>query len=509
LLEYENPGELLAVIPPSILTHTHPEDLPILDFTPAPDAQPMHLRLRNKTGDWVWVALGMQTVDGPEGPQRVAFVQDMTLSRQQREASARLASVVDAADEAIIGTDLRGVVSDWNQGATRLFGYSTDEAVGRPLADFLIPPDQQEEHQRVMDAMANGESVPRFETVRLCKEKKLIHTSVTVNPIFAGEGELVGSTIVEHDITQARMSAAARQAKELEDAEVMKLKGLERIRKTFMSEASHELNTPLTPLRIHVEALSEAKDLSPDTRAHLQVIERNLLRLCNLVRDMLEASRLETGRFKLDIRDTAVATLLEEVTQGLAETAKRGRVKLEVDLPKRLVAKVDSDRIGQVLYNLLTNAISFTKEGGHVNVSARAEENFVIVRVRDTGVGLSPGQITQLFQPFARPHEGTGSAPKGTGLGLFISKGIIEQHGGQIWAESPGPGAGSSFCFTLPSGRMEPRSPISVDGPHTVARPTTRANPPVARAPHLRTPLSARSVANVLVTEDRTPDVTN
>lgn len=508
LLKYDNVGEMLAVVPPNILTHTHPQDLPILNLAPAPDAPPMNLRLRNKMGGWVWVALGMQTVEGPEGPQRVAFVQDMTLSRGQREASARLASVVDAADEAIIGMDLRGTVSNWNQGATRLFGYSADEVVGRPLAEFLIPSDRQEENQRIMEAMCRGERVARFETVRLCKQKKLVHTSVTVNPIFAGEGELVGSTVVENDITQARMSAAARKAKELEDAEVMKLKGLEQIRKTFMSEASHELNTPLTPLRIHVEALSESKDLPPEGRAHLMVIERNLLRLCNLVRDMLEASRLETGRFKLDLRDTAMATLLEEVTQGLAETAKRAHVKLEVDLPSRLVARADPHRIGQVLYNLLTNAISFTKEGGRVNVSARAENDFVTIRVRDTGVGLTPDQILQLFQPFSRPHEATGSAPKGTGLGLFISKGIVEQHGGKIWAESPGPGAGSSFCFTLPVGRGDTRHPARGEESRSQAPLTTNQNPVAVRASPLRAALAARPKAKVLVTEENASDAT-
>lgn len=508
LLGYDDPAELMAVEPASILTHVHPEDAAALQFTHGRDAPPMHLRLRTKEGGWVWVAVSMQNAEGATGPQRVAFVQDMTLVRAQREANARLASVVDAADEAIVGTDLRGAVSDWNEGAVRLFGYKAREVIGKPLAEFLIPPDRQEENRRVMEAMARGESVPRFETVRLCKEKKLIHTSVTVNPIFAGEGELVGSTIVEHDITQARMSAAARRAKELEDAEVMKLKALERIRKTFMSEASHELNTPLTPLRIHVEALAESKDLTPEGRAHLTVIERNLLRLCNLVRDMLEASRLETGRFKLEVRDTAVATLIEEVTQGLAETAKRGRVKLEVDIPSRLVARADSHRVGQVLYNLLTNAISFTKEGGRVTVSAHAEKDMVVVRVRDTGVGLTADQITQLFQPFARPHEATGTAPKGTGLGLFISKGIIEQHGGRIWAESPGPGAGSSFCFTLPVGRTESRNPMSGEGPQRQPRPATAPKPTASRAARLKPAPGASPAAQVLESEGGVSDAT-
>lgn|GEM_PF-1524460 len=362
----------------------------------------------------------------------------------------RLAAVVDAAEDAIIGCDVDGAVSDWSQGAVRMFGYSRQEVLGRPIAEFLVPPERREEDSRVQEAVARGQRVPRFETSRCCKDGRIVPTSVTVSPIFSGDGRVVGSTVVEHDATEARMAEVARRAQMLEEAEVTKLKGLEKIRKTFMSEASHELNTPLTPLRTHVETLAEDASLTTQQRGHIVVIERNVLRLCNLVKDMLEASRLETGRFKLDLAETPLAVLVEEAVRSFVETAAKADVTVELGPTAPLVTNADRNRVGQVLYNLLTNAISFTPKGGTVTVSTRMEDGEATVRIRDTGVGLSADQIGELFRPFSRPHEGIGSAPKGTGLGLFISKGIIEQHGGRIWAESPGPGAGSSFCFTLP-----------------------------------------------------------
>ncbi|HUR64527.1 MAG TPA: ATP-binding protein [Candidatus Thermoplasmatota archaeon] len=363
---------------------------------------------------------------------------------------ARLAAVIDAADDAIVGNDVHGAVTDWNKGAARMFGYTREEVLGRPIAEFLVPPDRLEEDTRVRAAVARGERVPRFETVRLRKDGRLVQASVTVSPIFASDGEVVGSTAVGQDVTAARVAEVAERARELEEAEVTRLKGLEKLRKTFLSEASHELNTPLTPLRLQVEALKEAKNLTPQQRDQLDLIDRNVLRLCNLVNGMLDASRLETGRYRLELADVALAGLVEETLGSLGAVAARAGVALAADAGAPLVVEADRNRVGQVLFNLVTNAIHFTPSGGRITVGVRTEGGQAVVRVADTGVGLSPEQMGKLFQPFSRPHEARPTTPKGTGLGLFISKGIIEQHGGGIWAESEGPGAGSVFCFSLP-----------------------------------------------------------
>lgn len=452
LLGYGSQEEMLAVTPPFIGTHLGTKETnPLIRARGERDvleAQP--IRLRAKDGHFVWALIRVRKAEGPDGPIQVGFVQDMTGPRAEREASARLAAVVDAAEDAIVGNDVHGCVSEWNQGAVRLFGYSREEVIGRPIGAFLVPLERADENTKVQTMVASGMRVPRFETERICKRGKVIHTSVTLSPIFAGEGEFVGSTTVEHDITQARTAAAAKRAKDMEETEVAKLKSMEKIRKTFMSEASHELNTPLTPLRTHVEALVEDTVLTREQRGHMVVIERNVLRLCNLVKDMLEASRLETGLFRLELADVPLHALVGETVQGLAEIASKAGVTIDFGPATPLAANADRNRIGQVLYNLLTNAISFTPRGGRITVDIQAGGGGATVRVTDTGVGLSEAQLGQLFQPFSRPHEGSGSAPKGTGLGLFISKGIIEQHGGKLWAESPGTGNGSSFCFFLP-----------------------------------------------------------
>ena len=478
LLGYGSKQELLAVLPPVILTHLHPDyvESAMEKMFVAEGATPFEARMRKKSGGWIWVDLIAKSVETPEGPIVEGFVQDTTDRHGQEQASARLAAVVDAADDAIIGIDLEGLITDWNAGATRLYGFERDEAVGKPVTKVIVPPEGVDAAVRALAAIGRGERVARFETSRLCKEGEPIHVSVMMTAIFGSDGSVIGSTAVEHDITAVRAAANAQRIREIENLEVARLKGLEGLRRTFISEASHELNTPLTPLRIHVEALGERPDVTPQQREHLVVIERNVLRLANLVKDMLEASRLETGRFELDVEDVPVVTIVNDSIQALAETAVNAGVTLEAGVVTRLLAHVDRNRVSQVLFNLLNNAISFTPKGGRVTVSAALEEDQVVVRVTDTGLGLSAEQIGQLFQPFSRPHEGLGSAAKGTGLGLFISKGIVEQHGGRIWVDSQGPGTGATFCFSLPlAPDVRKGIPSHPEGPSGAA---TRVVPP-------------------------------
>ncbi len=384
---------------------------------------------------------------------------------KRRALERRLVAVVDAAVDSIVGLDLDGRITDWNAGATRMYGYSRSEAVGKNLADLLKVPSRPEEAERIKQLVAKGEKVSRYETERKCKEGKVIPVAVTISPIFGVDGNVCGSTSIARDITLERIAEASKRTIELEELEVARLKGLESLRKTFISEASHELNTPLTPIWIHVEALGESKDLTPADREHVTVVERNTLRLRRLVTDMLEASRLETGRFALQLRDVALGPVIDEAIQGVSEFAATTGVMVTRAGQEVRVVTADRNRVGQVLFNFLTNAIGFTLKGGRVTVTVVAEGGQAVVRVEDTGIGMTADQIGKLFQPFARPHEGQGTGPKGTGLGLFTSKGIVEQHGGRIWAESPGPGQGSSFCFSLPLADTGPGKDPAPDAP--------------------------------------------
>ncbi|MHB8604869.1 MAG: sensor histidine kinase [Thermoplasmatota archaeon] len=397
---------------------------------------------------------------------------------QRQLLEARLASVVDAAADAIIGTDTQGNVTDWSAGATRLFGYQRGEVEGRPIGEFLLAHGHEPEEADVRDQIARGGRVERYETERRCKDGRIVATSVAVNPIFGGDGQIVGSTTVEHDITDRRAAATAARAVERQSAEVARLQGLETLRKEFINAASHELNTPLTPIHLRIKALEDSPDLTPELRKHVVVVARNVVRLAGVVRDMTEASRLVTGAVALCLTRVPLANVIEESVASFEEIAASAGIEIRAQVAPGLVGTADRERIGQVLYNFLTNAVRFTPRGGRIVVSAAPESRVIVVRVSDTGVGLKPADLDLLFQPFSRPHEPIATGPRGSGLGLFISKGIIEQHGGRIWAESDGPGKGSTFCFSLPSADEDrasierlPDAPLADQEPAVVSAP--------------------------------------
>ncbi|MFA5862103.1 MAG: HAMP domain-containing sensor histidine kinase [Candidatus Thermoplasmatota archaeon] len=251
-----------------------------------------------------------------------------------------------------------------------------------------------------------------------------------------------------------------------------RVEALERVhqaRTQFMSAVAHELNNPITPLVLQLHMLREGT-LGPVSEAQgkaLATMDRSLKRLTALVHDFLEAARLEAQRFKLE---RAPLDLADEITAAMEEArpaAVEAGLILRIDGTRALRVEADPHRLAQILANLLGNAVKFTPRGGIIEATWQMEDGHAIVRVRDSGVGLRPDQIERLFQPFSQVHDTTTQTKGGTGLGLFISRGIVEAHGGRMWCESTGPGHGCTFCFTLPLA-----APPAAD----VARATTGTN---------------------------------
>ncbi|MBI4394141.1 MAG: HAMP domain-containing histidine kinase [Euryarchaeota archaeon] len=247
--------------------------------------------------------------------------------------------------------------------------------------------------------------------------------------------------------------ARARQSEEM----VARTKELAELKNTFMNTASHELRTPLTPINIQLALLSggDYGPLSAGQRRSLEVLERNLRRLTSLVEDLSDASRLQSGRLRLDAEPTDVGTVLRETLELYKEPAGKSGVSLDVEAPEHLVISADPRRLTQVLDNFVSNALRFTPRGGHVVLHAERRARSVVAWVKDDGAGIPPEKLDLLFQPFSQLHH-MGRARSGTGLGLFISRGIIEQHGGHVWAQSDGEGKGALFGFEIPGARPSP-----------------------------------------------------
>lgn len=238
---------------------------------------------------------------------------------------------------------------------------------------------------------------------------------------------------------------------ELQQANV-RLKELDRIKSRLINSAAHELGTPLTPIKMQLYMLKAFPDqLNPRQKRAVDILDRNVERLTFLVQDMLDVARLESGKMEIQQEPLDVSDLLREVQETFLDSGTRAGVTMEMQSDRGLWVRGDANRLTQVLYNLLSNALKFTRPGGKIVIAARTHAAEVVVSVSDTGLGLDRAQIDRLFQPFTQVHDPMTVTATGTGLGLYISRGLVSAHGGRIWAESPGIGLGSTFSFALPA----------------------------------------------------------
>jgi len=223
-----------------------------------------------------------------------------------------------------------------------------------------------------------------------------------------------------------------------------------RLKTEFVSMVSHELRTPLTSIQGYAELLLEDERIAGEQRESLTLVKKNSGRLLGLINDLLDLSRMEAGRLDLHRTSLDLAHLIPEVAGTLRPLIEAKRQRLRLDLGDALPAVwADADRVTQILANLISNAHKYTLVEGSITVAARRDDGFVRVDVSDTGIGLSPEDQAQLFTKFFRAHDRSSQAGGGTGLGLVITRSLVELHGGRITVSSAA-GRGSTFTFFLP-----------------------------------------------------------
>jgi signal transduction histidine kinase len=227
---------------------------------------------------------------------------------------------------------------------------------------------------------------------------------------------------------------------------------INRAKSEFVSIVSHELRTPMTAMKGYVDMMAKelAGPVNDEQLDFLKIIRTNIDRLTDLVNDLLDISRIETGRMRLNFERVPLSEVVDDVTRTLYARATERQHFLDVRVPATLTqVRADVNRLTQILTNLVGNAINYTPPGGRVSVSAHADDRFMVVEVSDTGVGIPPEDQRRIFERFFRGDNPVVRDAKGTGLGLPIVQSLVELHGGRIWVQSE-PGEGSTFSFTLP-----------------------------------------------------------
>jgi PAS domain S-box-containing protein len=359
-----------------------------------------------------------------------------------------VASILSIAADAIICVDGEQRITFFNEGASRIFGYEADEMMGQPLAILLplrfraghsghiaafghsaVPARRMGERSLISGVRKNGEEFPA--------EAAIAHMQSDRGPVFS---------VVLRDVTEQR------RAREMNDQLLVEMEKAVKQRDEMLGLVSHDLRNPVNAVKMLAGAIlrleTEGLTLRPEVVEHATVMLQAANQMDRLIQDLLDSTRLEAGRLRLAPRWCSIAELVTLTLDTLKPMAASKSIALVVDMPETLPdVFADTDRLAQVMSNLVGNAMKFTPAGGSVSVKGALDGKFVLIQVRDSGIGIAVEDLPFVFDRFWQSRRTNRS---GAGLGLAIARGIVLGHGGRIWIEST-PGTGTLVSFTLPT----------------------------------------------------------
>ncbi len=354
---------------------------------------------------------------------------------------------MDRANDAVFITNTDGTIIYVNPAFERIYGWKPEEAIGktpRIIKSGLIP---QEQYKAFWNTL-NSKKAVAGEIINKTKDGRLIPIEGNNNPIIDANGNIIGFLGLHRDISERK------QAEEELRKRAAELQELDRLKTAFLANMSHELRTPLNSILGFTDVILEHLDgpLTDNMNNDLQLIQKNGQHLLNLINDVLDMAKIEAGRMNFTPEKFRVHDLLEEVVSITSPLANERvlALSIEANSDREVEVFADRTRIRQVMLNLVNNALKFTEKGKISICAARRDEN-VLIDVHDTGIGIPADKLEIIFQEFAQVDTSTTRRAGGTGLGLPISRRLIEMHGGRLWAESSGrPGEGSTFNVELP-----------------------------------------------------------
>jgi two-component system, OmpR family, sensor histidine kinase VicK len=378
------------------------------------------LELRRKDGVIIPVEARTTAIALPAGPVSLSVMRDVSERHRAAVDRQRLAAIVASSEDVIIGKTLDGTVTSWNQAAERLYGYTAEEMIGQSISR-IFPPERIDEFRDITERLRRGERISHHDAVRVTKDGRRIDISVSISPVTDAAGRIVGAATIAQDISERkRMEAAQRD---------------------FLAMVSHDLRSPLTIIRASAQLLQRRGEYRETTIA---TILDYADRMARLIDDLADVVRLEEGHLPLQREPLDLVALTRECAAGVEEHSERHAIRVEAP-DAAICGEWDRVRLEQVVENLLGNALKHGAEDGEVVVRVEERAGEARLSVRDSGPGIDPAHVPHLFDRFYRANTGS----SGLGLGLYISRILVEAHGGRIWVESR-PGHGSTFTMALP-----------------------------------------------------------
>jgi PAS domain S-box-containing protein len=366
------------------------------------------------------------------------------LDRKLRELQSRLALIVDSSQDAVIGKNLDGVITHWNKGAERLYGYTSGEVIGKSIS-ILAPKDRTDEIPAILEKIRRGERVEYFESVRVTKSGRPLNVSISVSPIFDTGGAVVGASAIARDITaQKRAEDELRQAQKMEA--VIRL----------AAGVAHDFNNILGIITTCADLLREKVATQSKAKEYIDNIRKAAVRGAALTRQFLAFSRRQPAQCQvLDLNER-----MKEVSKLLRPLMGEDVQISLLPGPTPAIVEADPNQLDQIVMNLAVNALDAMPDGGKLIVETATKEldaafaelhlpmkpgKYAMLAISDNGCGMDSDTVSHLFEPFIPTQE----AGKGTGLGLATVYAIVKQHQGHIWVHS-NPGRGTTFKVYLP-----------------------------------------------------------
>jgi len=368
----------------------------------------------------------------------------------EEHATVLLAAIVESSDDAIVSKTLDGVITSWNGGAERMFGWPASMAIGQHIT-LIVPADRRAEEEEVLARLSRGERLDHFETVRVARDGRLIDVSLTVSPVRNRLGQIVGASKVARDISERRRLEEYRNLLLKHEHQARTAaESLIRAKDQFLATISHELRTPLNAIFGWAKLLEKPELDERSRKRAITAIVNGASAEARLVEDLLDLSRVVTGRLRLDMESISLREVVEAALETVRPAATAKQVELSAALDEVGQMLGAPDRLQQVVWNLVANAVKFTQRGGRVDVALRRVGDHAEVTVRDTGEGISPAMLPYVFQEFWQEDSSVTRPHQGMGLGLTLVKHLVELHGGHVRAESVGKGEGATFTVALP-----------------------------------------------------------
>jgi PAS domain S-box-containing protein len=385
------------------------------------------------------IEISLSPIETDEGVLVSSAIRDVTDRKKADELRSKLAAIVDSSDDAIIGKTLDGVITSWNQGAERVYGYTAEEATGRHIS-LLLPPGREGEEPEILERLSRGERVGSFETVRRRKDGQDIHVSVTISSIRDSRGNIIGASKAARDISdRKRAEAALAQAKEAAETASREFEA-------FSYSVAHDLRAPLRGIDGFSQVLLEdySSILDAEGRRFLTKVRESAQHMAQLIDSLLSLARVtqsDLSRERVDLSALARATVRR------LQSSQHPR-EVEFVVADGLIDNGDSRLLAIVFDNLLGNSWKFTSKRpkARIEFGRTEEDGNPAFFVRDNGAGFDMAYVSKLFGVFQRLHAA--GEYEGTGIGLATVQRIIRRHGGRIWATGE-VDHGATFYFTL------------------------------------------------------------